>query len=460
MPGPQNPFLPGSRYNLPMLNRRYAPTLALACLVSLAGSTQLLAQLTDRAELVKNPKYATKDVKPTFKKITAEELRAAVKVISGRSTAIFGFNNPAVEVHLPRIDNSVYVVDTWETPKLLDAQGRVIGFEKEQGLYDHRSFSTEMRFASGNDKPPVYAKAIGSMTISYPLAMSTISIRKTDTAKAAEHGVVFDGPYVKVYAEHVAEASFGNDIEAVRAYDKAGKRLERVAGYSSSGFDDRGSYQQWAWHGEVARADVDIISERAGLKIDYEMPPAPELPASKAGAMSTAPATLEETPGGKFTLTPFRVIPPAALGGWTNYSAEEAKEALAANYDVRDASFDALMRAATEGEADVIRLCLIAGVDPDSAASGMTPLILASSFGHFEAAKVLVLAGVDVNARDESGATALFRAAGRCESTDIVELLIKAKADVNASNGLTPLGMANAVKCTENAKAIKAAGGK
>ncbi|MCM2313788.1 MAG: ankyrin repeat domain-containing protein [Thermoanaerobaculia bacterium] len=445
-----------------MLNRRYAPAVALACLVSLTGSLPLHAQLTDRAELVKNPKYAAKDVKPTFKKITAEELRAAVKVVSGRSSALFGFNNPAVEVHLPRIDNSVYVVDTWETPKLFDAKGRVIGFEKEQGLYDHRSFSTEMRFASGGEKPPVYAKAVGSMRITYPLAMSTISIRKSEAAKAAEHGVVIDGPYVKVYAEQVAEASFGNDIEAVRAYDKAGKRLERVAGYSSSGFDDRGNYQQWAWHGDVARADVDVILERAGLTIDYEMPPAPELPLSKAGAMSSAPATLEETPGGKFTLTPFRVIPPAALGGWGSYSAEQAREALAANYDVREASFDALMRAATEGETDVIRLCLVAGVDPNGTSAGMTPLILAASFGHFEAAKVLVLAGADVNARDETNSTAILRAAGLCDATELIGLLIKAKADVNvkANGGATPLTMANAVQCSENAKLIKAAGGK
>jgi hypothetical protein len=435
---------------------------ALACLLSSFATTGVFAQMPDRAELMKSPKYATKDVKPTLKKISVDELRAGIKVISGRSSALFGFNNPSVEVHLPRIDNSAYVVDKWETPKLLDAKGRELGFEKEQGLYDHRSFNTEIRFSSSDGKPKNYEKAVGSMTIVYPLAMSTVSLKSSEKTKAKDLGVIFDGPFVKVYAGNVAEAAFGNDIESVRAYDKTGKRLERVAGYSSSGFDDGGNYQQSAFQGEVARADVDVITDRAGFRIDYEMPPAPLLPDSMAGRSSSAPATIEETPGGKFTLTPFRVFPPAVLGGWSDYSADEAKKALLANYDVREANFDALQRAATEGEADVIRLCLIAGVDPNAQASGMTPLILASSFGHLEAAKVLILAGVDVNAKDETDSTAILRAAGRCDATELVELLIKAKADVNvkAKGGATPLMMANALKCTENAAALKKAGGK
>jgi len=92
----------------------------------------------------------------------------------------------------------------------------------------------------------------------------------------------------------------------------------------------------------------------------------------------------------------------------------------------------------------------------------MTPLILAASFGHLEAARVLILAGVDVNAKDETGSTALLRAAGRCDATELVELLIKSKADLNvkAKGGATPLMMANAVKCTENAAALKKAGAK
>ncbi|MGK2857975.1 MAG: ankyrin repeat domain-containing protein [Thermoanaerobaculia bacterium] len=411
---------------------------------------------------MKNPKYAKSDVKPTFKKITAEELRAGIKVVSGRSTALFGFNGPSVEVHLPRIDNSAYVVDKWDTPRLLDSRERVIGFEKEQGLYDHTTFSTEIRFRSGSDKPPEIAKAIGSMTISYPLSMKTVSIKKTDTARAGELGVEMNGPMVKVYSDHVAEAAWGNEIEAVRVYDKAGKRIERVAGYSSSGFDEGGNYQQWAYHGEAARVDVDVIESRAGFRIDYEMPPVPPLPNSKAGAMSAALETVPETPGGKFTLTPFRVIPPAALGGYASYSADEAKESLIQNYEVREVDDETLMRAAVEGNLDIVQLCLAAGVDPDVRSDDNTPLLMAATLAHVEVAKTLIAAGADVNAKNQNNATPLLQAAGRCEASELIRALIKAGADVNvkALGGITALGMADAVKCTENAKALKAAGAK
>jgi hypothetical protein len=441
---------------------RWTPAVAIACLLVAPGLLPAAAQTTDRAELLKNTRYAERDLKPVFRKLTAAELRASVKVTSGRSSALFGFNAPSIEVHLPRIDNSVYVVDEWEMPKLYDETGRVLGFEKEQGLYDHRTFNTEIRLTDSDGKPKKFAKAVGSMTISYPTAMHTVSVTKADTKRGAELGILIDGPYVKAYEDKIAEASFGNDLEAVRAYDKAGNRLQRVQGYSSSGSDETGQYRGWAYHGEVARVDADVIDERAGLKIDYEMPPSPLLPDSMAGSSSKAADMVPETPGGKFTLTPFRVIPPSVLGGWASYSADEAKQALIDNYDVREANGDAMLRAATEGNADVIRLCLAAGVDPDAGGPGMTPLILAASYAHVEAGKVLIAAGADVNARDETGSTAILRAAGRCEATELVEALIKAKADVNLvpKGGITPFGMANAVKCADNAAAIRRAGGK
>ncbi len=426
------------------------------------ATSPALAQSPERDELIKNPKYAAKDLKPAFKTITADELRASVKVISGRSSALFGFNSPAVEVHLPRIDNSVYVVDKWDTPKLLDARGAVLGFEKEQGIYDHSTFSTEIRFRSASGKPPKFAKAVGTMTIAYPLAMKSVTLKPSDTKKATELGVSIDGPFVKAYNDIIAEASFGNELESVRAYDKTGRRLERVMGYSSSGFDESGNYEQFAFHGDVARVDVDIIEARAGLRVAYEMPPAPELPDSKAGDPSSAPATLSETPGGKFTLTPFRVIPPAALGYNGGLTAEQAREALAEDFDVPEANAGALLRGASDGDVNVVQLSLVAGIDPDVTSEGLTPLMLATSYGQIKTAEVLIAAGANVKLKNDNGATALHQAAGRCEMNEIVELLVKAGADVNAKalGGLTPLRMADAASCTANAETLKAAGAK
>jgi ankyrin repeat protein len=150
------------------------------------------------------------------------------------------------------------------------------------------------------------------------------------------------------------------------------------------------------------------------------------------------------------------------LGSWADYSAEEARNALKENYDVREANADALMRAAVEGNTDVVRLCLVAGVEPDVRIDDNTPLLMAATLAHVEAATVLIAAGADINAKNQNESTPLLQAAGRCEATALIRALIKAGADVNvkALGGITPLGMANAVKCTENAAALKKAGAK
>ena len=75
---------------------------------------------------------------------------------------------------------------------------------------------------------------------------------------------------------------------------------------------------------------------------------------------------------------------------------------------------------------------------------------------------MLIAAGANVKLKNDNGATALHQAAGRCEMNEIVELLVKAGADVNAKalGGLTPLRMADAASCTANAETLKAAGAK
>lgn len=75
----------------------------------------------------------------------------------------------------------------------------------------------------------------------------------------------------------VPESAFGTELEGLRAYDRNSKRLERVLGYTSSSWEDGVSYRGYAFHGDVARAEVDVATEWIELDIDYEMPPAPSL---------------------------------------------------------------------------------------------------------------------------------------------------------------------------------------
>jgi len=90
---------------------------------------------------------------------------------------------------------------------------------------------------------------------------------------------------------------------------------------------------------------------------------------------------------------------------------------------------------------------------------GGTRLILASSKGQSAIVKILILAGVDVNAKDNNNRTALAFAA-RQGKQDCVNALIAAHADVNekSCNGMTALMMAAATGNYECVKVLISAG--
>jgi len=117
-----------------------------------------------------------------------------------------------------------------------------------------------------------------------------------------------------------------------------------------------------------------------------------------------------------------------------------------------------LMRAAKNGDAAAIRLLLEHGADPNAQQkNGTTALMLAAGLGRgtgaftkdyateaelLESVKVLIAAGADVNAVDDSGETPLHF--GAQASDDIVKYLAErgAKLNVKDKKGRTPVEMA------------------
>jgi ankyrin repeat protein len=95
-----------------------------------------------------------------------------------------------------------------------------------------------------------------------------------------------------------------------------------------------------------------------------------------------------------------------------------------------------LLVGAAKGRDGAIVLLLAAGADPNETdAYGWTPLMRAVSAGHAAAVDALLDAGgLDLQAREESGATALHIAAGR-GYTDIVRRLLAAGAEASVADG-------------------------
>lgn len=99
----------------------------------------------------------------------------------------------------------------------------------------------------------------------------------------------------------------------------------------------------------------------------------------------------------------------------------------------------AFERAIRRGDADGVRLDLLAGADPNRG-SVLLPLGLAAMLGQVEVMRVLVDAGAEIDWRDRVGRTALSHAA-EGPRVEPVRFLLDAGAAVDAldDDGLTPL---------------------
>ena len=113
------------------------------------------------------------------------------------------------------------------------------------------------------------------------------------------------------------------------------------------------------------------------------------------------------------------------------------------------------------GNKDVVRLLLRFGANPDSAIpnDGITPLMLATMMENTPLVRILLGAGANVNARDNTDNTALMYAA-MIENDEIMRILLNAKADIKATNknGMTALLNAAELGRTEIVRTLLAAG--
>jgi hypothetical protein len=121
---------------------------------------------------------------------------------------------------------------------------------------------------------------------------------------------------------------------------------------------------------------------------------------------------------------------------------EKHREAIVgAEVDVIPKTEESLMIASTGGYTEIARMLIQAGVDINAQdKDGATPLMKASKEGNTEVVELLMEAGADIHARDKDGATPLMKASGG-GNTKVVELLMEAGADINIqdSDGRTAL---------------------
>lgn len=244
----------------------------------------LLAQALSRQEIEAARRYE-KHGDPVFSPVAPASLSKSIRVMAGRSYAVFGYNTPAVLVQLPAVDNSAYAVVRFIDAKPLAADGKALPHEIEHGLYDNQTHSTQIRFVSKDRKDLVpIVRAAGRVAVRFPVEVRTTTVRP-GSPEAARLGISIDGPYVK-YPEGplgLPEAASFTGIEPLRAYDAAGKRLERYDGVQRSEFANGISSKTVAFWGPVASVRFDVVGRWSEVEMPFDVPAAPKRPAGREG---------------------------------------------------------------------------------------------------------------------------------------------------------------------------------
>ena len=262
----------------------------LPVLLLLMMGASCLAQIPERGELTKIPKFVEESPKPSFRTFTEAQLRAEIKILSTRSYAVFGYNTPEVRGNLPQVSNSAYSKIEFGPATLASAAGAKVPFELEESGYMDEECASEIRFQTGSSEKIIqFARARGQVKVKYPLAVKTAVITPTQPGPP-ELAVKIDGPYVN-FAENeekTPESSFSK-VKPLRAYDAAGHQLEQH-GYSETSSDDNGvDIKHTSFYGNVARVEIDTVESWVELDLPYDLTPSPLLPKGHEGEAPEAP---------------------------------------------------------------------------------------------------------------------------------------------------------------------------
>jgi ankyrin repeat protein len=151
----------------------------------------------------------------------------------------------------------------------------------------------------------------------------------------------------------------------------------------------------------------------------------------------------------------------AVFTGCSKSPQEQARDKLVGEMGV-PWSKEEFIQAAMTGHANVVELFLTAGMDTDATdAGGTTALIWAARNGHADTVKTLLNNGADANMIDNAGKTALIWAAAG-DDISCVQALLDKGVNVNAKafDGSTASSVAKQKGNTELVKLFELAGAK
>jgi len=217
-------------------------------------------------------------------KITAAAVRSGTRVVAARTYAVVDYNQPKVEVRLPRVDNSLYASMEFPEATLVDASGKPVPHREDSIWVRWPELSNEVRFSTESGEGIVeLARARGTVKLHFPVAMHTVTLTRAAPVSGALKAE-FKGARVTIIGEGTDEPRLSTPsgaphaFDLVRAFDKNGERLRQIG--SESWSDDRHLLAFW---GEPVEVRLVVADQWEDLELSYDLPPAQLLPPDKQG---------------------------------------------------------------------------------------------------------------------------------------------------------------------------------
>ena len=256
-----------------------------------------------RSDLLAAPKYVEPAQEPGYTELTSDQLQASLQVVAARTYAYYGFNNPEIQLHLPLVGNSTLARVEMSEPRLFDASGGEVAYQLEPGLHDPATQIAEIRFVTTDGESPAsFARAKGQIAIRYPLVVQTHTVEPGRVKPGTNFpGIQLDGPFVDMDDGTLPETAPFAEIQPLRAYDAQGRQLQAELTGSTRVEGDR-VIRRLGFHGQVARVEVDQVSQWADVTIRYDVPIAKSLPAPQRGAADVDERAVQVDPKSKIEI--------------------------------------------------------------------------------------------------------------------------------------------------------------
>ena len=219
-----------------------------------------------------------------FVELSAKELESSLSIESSRVYAYIEFNAPSVVLNLPKNENSEFAEITFQDAKTVNSKGENIKHEVIRGLYNRQYSSKAIRFSDPQDreKPLVFDKVTGQVSITYPLSLSIEKFKgQSHSSRGVSIEIDQNTVIVKGNFDALAgRAGFFLSRSPVSVFNANGELLEPKSGTVS-----------WAFNGEIKlpfdqepkEVHLAFVEKTHQIVLPYELQPSELLPESTKG---------------------------------------------------------------------------------------------------------------------------------------------------------------------------------